>query len=229
MTVPLTLAEEHALLLGQVAVRADDVLAMASADRWPVRELSALLGYLRVEVLRQAADEEALLFPARPALPGFVRLRHGHRRLRRRVEVLADAVHGGAEWTVSRLTMTISELLGSLERHIAVEDALLHAACAPHAVPATAALTGRPHEWYPLTESTVIDVDALPPGQVIDAAVERLARLRPGECVEVRSTGDDLDAVWRRLDRLEPGAYGFVYLQEGPLRWVARVTRRPAA
>jgi hypothetical protein len=37
----------------------------------------------------------------------------------------------------------------------------------------------------------VIDFDALPPGQVIDTAVERLTRLRPGECVEVRSTGND--------------------------------------
>lgn len=59
---PLTLADEHALLLEQVAIRAEDVLAVAAQNLWPARELRRLLGYLRVEVLRQAEDEEMLLF-----------------------------------------------------------------------------------------------------------------------------------------------------------------------
>ena len=32
---PLTLAGEYALLLEQVAIRADDVLAVAAGNRWP--------------------------------------------------------------------------------------------------------------------------------------------------------------------------------------------------
>ena len=67
---PLTLAGEHALLLEQVAIRADDVLAVAARNRWPARELQRLLGYLRAEVLRQAGDEEMLLFASLGTSPG---------------------------------------------------------------------------------------------------------------------------------------------------------------
>jgi hypothetical protein len=73
---PLTLADEHALLLSQVLIRAEDLLAVTAEDRWPARELQVLVGYLRAEVLGQDADEERLLFPAGappgvspPALP----------------------------------------------------------------------------------------------------------------------------------------------------------------
>jgi hypothetical protein len=64
---PQTLADEHMLLLGQVAVRAGELLAAAARGRWPAAELAALTGYIRAEVLRQVADEEMLLFP--PPLP----------------------------------------------------------------------------------------------------------------------------------------------------------------
>jgi hypothetical protein len=66
---PLTLSEEHGLLLRQVAARVDDLLAVTAEDRWPTRELQALLVYMRAEVLRQAVDEERLLFPAHHAPP----------------------------------------------------------------------------------------------------------------------------------------------------------------
>src|SRR5216110_3312204 len=59
------LADEHGQLLRQVAIRADALLAAAASGGWPAGELHALLGYLSTEVLRQAADEEAFLFPAR--------------------------------------------------------------------------------------------------------------------------------------------------------------------
>ena len=61
---PLTLPDEHALLLEQVAMRAKDLLTAIADDRWPARELQALVGYLRAEVLRQASDQERL-FPGR--------------------------------------------------------------------------------------------------------------------------------------------------------------------
>ena len=59
---PLTLAEGHALLLEQVAVRAGDVLTAIDGGGG-LLGLQALVGYLRAEVLRQAADQE-WLFPA---------------------------------------------------------------------------------------------------------------------------------------------------------------------
>ena len=59
------LADEHGQLLRQVAIRTDALLAAAASGGWPAEELHALLGYLSTEVLRQAADEEAFLFPVR--------------------------------------------------------------------------------------------------------------------------------------------------------------------
>ena len=56
---PLTLAEEHMLLLWQVTARAEELLIATAHGRWPAAELTALAGYAKAEVLRQAADEEA--------------------------------------------------------------------------------------------------------------------------------------------------------------------------
>ena len=84
---PLTLADEHALLLSQVLTRAKNLLAVTAEDRWPARELQMLVGYLRAEVLGQDADEERLLFPA-GAPAGVSRLARDHARLRATIETL---------------------------------------------------------------------------------------------------------------------------------------------
>ena len=112
-------------------------------------------------------------------------------------------------------------------RHFHAGQALLAAASTPGKAPATARLGGHPHEWYPLTEGPVIDLDALPAGQAVDAAVHRLLRLRRGKQVELHASTDP-HLVWRQLDVLSPGGYGFAYLQDGPDRWRMQVTRRLA-
>jgi hypothetical protein len=63
---PLTLSEEHGLLLRQVATRAEELLAVTVDGGWPTRELQALLTYMRAEVLRQVVDEGRLLFRPMP-------------------------------------------------------------------------------------------------------------------------------------------------------------------
>ncbi|MGH3269130.1 MAG: hemerythrin domain-containing protein [Trebonia sp.] len=224
---PLTLADEHALLLEQVDIRARDLLKAITADRWPARELQALVGYLRAEVLRQATDQERL-FPARPAADGFARMARDHVRLRAATEVLAQAASAGTG-SRAQLAATTRDLLTQLERHLAAEEQLLAVAAGrPGTAPGVTAATGRRHEWYPLTEGPVIDLDVLPSSEVTDAAVDRLLRLRSGGHVELRSRCDPWP-VWRRMDGLCPGKYGFVYLQDGPDRWRVQVTRRPAA
>ena len=222
----LTLADEHALLLEEVAVRAGDLLTAIAGDRWPARELEALVGYLRAEVLRQAADQEWLL-TAGQAAEGFARLARDHVRLREGTEVLAQAACAG-RGSRARLAAVTRDLLAQFERHLAAEERLLAADGRPATEPGVTAATGRRHEWYPLTEGPVIDLDVLPAGQVTDAAVERLLRLRPRERVELRS-GRDPWPVWRRMDGLHPGGYGFVYVQDGPQRWRVQVTRRTVA
>ena len=224
---PLTLADEHALLLSQVLIRAEALLAVTAEDRWPARELQALVGYLRAEVLGQDADEERLLFPA-GASPGISRLARDHARLRAVIETLERVAAGGSTWSPAQLATATRDLLHQLERHFHAGQALLAAASTPGKVPATAMLGGHPHQWYPLTEGPVIDLDALPAGQAVDAAVHRLLRLRRGERVELHA-GTDPHLVWRQLDVLSPGGYGFAYLQDGPDRWRMQVTRRPAS
>jgi uncharacterized protein (DUF2249 family) len=222
----LTLAGEHALLLGQVVTRAGDLLAVTAEDRWPAGELQALAGYLRAEVLGQDADEERLLFPA-GASAGVSRLAGDHARLRAAIETLERVAAGEITWSPAELAAATRDLLRQLERHLHAGEAVLAAAGPPGEVPATTMLGGYPHQWYPLTEGPVIDLDALPAGQAVHAAVHRLLRLRPGEQVELQA-GTDPHLVWRQLDLLSPGRYRFAYLQDGPDRWRMQVTRRRA-
>lgn len=220
---PLTLAEEHALLLEQVTVRAEDVLTAIDGGRWPAPELRALAGYLRAEVLRQAADQE-WLFPAHQPGEDFARLVREHVRLRAATEVLEQAASSEAASSLAQLAGATRDLLVQLEHHLATEEQVLAAAGQPGTVPGASA--GRRHEWYPLTEGPVVDLDTLPSGQADDAAVDRLLRLRRGEQVELHSSRDPWP-VWQQMNDLHPGRYRFVYLQEGPGQWRVQVTRRP--
>lgn len=222
---PRTLAGEHTLLLAQVTLRARDVLTATAGGRWPRRELQALAGYLRAEVLRHAEDEECLLFPARHAPPGFARLGRDHVRLRAHVEALERAADGTGTHSRAEVAALTRDLLTQFERHLAAEETTLAEAGAPDEVPATTSPGTHQHGWYPLTEGPVIDLDALPPDEMTDAAVDRLQRLRGGEQVEIRSCRDTAE-VWRRMDQLESGGYGFDYLQDGPAEWRVQVTRR---
>ena len=223
----LTLADEHLLLLWQVTTRAEDVLATTARGQWPGTELTALAGYAEAEVLRHAADEEALLFPARPsqAVAGLAR---DHVRLRSGAELLARAASGEQLLSPGQLAAVARDFVAQLEHHMRAEERLLASERALRSVPATTELGGRPHEWYPLTEGSVVDLDALPQGQAAAAAVDRLLRMRRGEQAELQSS-NDLDPVWREISELSPDGYRFTLLQEGPPRWRMRVTRHREA
>ena len=224
---PLTLADEHVLLLWQVTARAEELLAAAADGRWPAAELAALAGYAQAEVLRQASEEEALLFPAAPAreVAGLAR---DHARLRSAADLLTRAAAGEQPMSPAQVAAAARDFAAQLERHLRAEDDLLASGRAPQGIPGTVTLGGRPHEWYPLTEGPVVDLDALPLGQAVAAAVDRLLRMRRGEQVELQS-GADLDPVWREISTLSPDGYQFTVLQDGPDRWRMQVTRRPAA
>lgn len=225
---PRTLAGEHALLLSQVALRARDVLAATAGGRWPARELQALAGYLRAEVLHHAENEEWLLFPARDVPAAFAGLGRDHVRLRAHVEAIERAADGTGTHSRAEVAALTRDLLTQFQRHLAAEEAALTSARAPDEVPATTWPGAHQHSWYPLTEGPVIDLDALPADEMCDAAVDRLRRLRGGEQVEFQSSRDT-EAIWRRMNQLEPGGYGFEYLQDGPIQWRLRVTRRLTA
>lgn len=223
---PLTLSEEHGLLLRQVAIRAEELLAVTADGGWPTRELQALLTYMRAEVLRQAVDEERLLFPshASSAVGGLAR---DHTTLHLMTEMLADAATEERPHHPAQLAAMTRELVAHLERHLDAEQAAL-VADGHNEVPGTTHLTRRPHQWYGLTEAATIDLDALPPTRIVDAVADRLLRLRSGERVELHSSRDPY-AVWQRMDRLRPDDYGFVYVHDGPDKWLVQVSRRQPA
>lgn len=220
---PSTLTAEHAQLLTQVIDRSEELLKVAGQDRWPDRELRALAGYLRAEVLRQVSDEEWLLFPSCGAAAGLSRLTRDHVRLRACIDVIAGAASGEAHCSPAEIATTTCDLLTQLRSHFSAEETVLAGFGEPAA--ATAALGARPHHWYPLTEGPVIDLDVLPDDRVIDAVGDRLRRLDSGEQVELRSSSDP-DLLCRRLAAAEHGDYGFTYLPGGPDRWRVEVIRR---
>ena len=224
---PLTLAEEHVLLLWQVTACAEELLSVAAHGRWPGAELTALAGYVQAEVLRQTSDEEALLFPA-AAAQDAAGLARDHARLRSAADLLARAAAGEQPMSPAQIAVAVRDFAAQLERHLRAEENLLASQRAPWGVPGTVALGGHPHEWYPLTEGPVADLDALPAGQAVAAAVDRLLRMRHGEQVELQAD-TDLDPVWREISELSPDGYQFTVLQDGPGRWRMRVIRRQLA
>jgi uncharacterized protein (DUF2249 family) len=223
---PLTLAEEHVLLLWQVTARADELLTAAAHGQWPGAELAALARYAQAEVLRQASDEETLLFPAAPAreMTGMAR---DHARLRSATDLLARVAAGEQPMSVGQVAVAARDFVAQLERHLQAEENLLASGRAPQGVPGTVTLSGRSHEWYPLTEGPVVDLDALPRDQAVAAAVDRLLRMRRGEQVELQSS-TDLNPVWREISELGLGGYQFTVVQDGPPRWRMQVARRQA-
>jgi uncharacterized protein (DUF2249 family) len=224
-----TLPAEHAVLRRNVDARAAALLAESEAGRWPQIELEELLNYLRLEVLRQVADEEWLLFRVAHHTPDeLALLRREHLELHLAVEELAEAAatrgHAG-DWSPQRLTATTRDLGAQLERHLADEEQLL--ANAAEAAPAMASLGSRPHEWYSLTQGPVIDMTRLPGALGVDAVLERLENLGRGEQVEIQ-TSSDPSPLWRRLNRAYAGDYAVTYLERGPQRWRLEIARRQA-
>ena len=88
--------------------------------------------YMRVEVLRQARDEERLLFPACSPSPALERLGRDHTMLHLLTEALERAASGRGPQVPADLAATTLELLARLERHLVDEEAVLaaNAACA---------------------------------------------------------------------------------------------------
>ncbi len=223
---PLTRPEEHVRLRWQGTASAEKLLTATEHDQWPGAELAALAGYAQAEVLRQVSDEEALLFPAVAARTAG--LARDHVRRRAAAELLARASAGEQPMSPAQLAATVRDFITQLERHLRTEDELLASDGAPQGVPGTVALGGHPHEWYPLTEGPVIDLDALPPGQAVPAAVDRLLRMRHSERVELQWSRDP-NPIWREISALSPSDYRFTVLEDGPPRWRMQVTRCQAA
>ena len=220
------LADEHAVLLHEVRIRGQRIRAALSEGRWPDHEVAGLVDYLRYEVLDQAVNTERLLFP----LVGHGRTHSGIHQLvddHVRLRDLADRLANVA--TAHRIRSEpgdLVELLDALEefldRHMRTEESLLSGTTS-----AGVESLRRPfrcHLWFPLTEGPGRprrpSAGIRPPGgtgAVLPAPAGREALLRSGR---------ELDGLWNLLSSGRPGDYGWAYLEEGPERWRAEVTRR---
>jgi uncharacterized protein (DUF2249 family) len=222
--VAATLAAEHQKLLSEVSDRAGVVLRETLKDRWPRLALRELVDYLHLEVLQQVVDEEWLLFGSAYYAPeDLARLRRDHLELRLAIDVLAQAAAGRGDLSSRQLAVATQDLLLRLEEHLAAEERILSTARSN--TPSTAELGAQPHEWYAVTEQSVIDLDRLPGRRGFNAVLDRLLRMRPGDEVEV-SGSTDPGPIWHRLARANAGSYGSEMLENGPTRWRLKITRR---
>ena len=218
------LSSEHAELLREVHARAREVREALPAEQWP-EALGRLVGYLRYEVLDQAVHEERLLFPlgteGRHSDPRLAQLAQDHLRLRDLTDVLADRAGTG---TAQGIPESLDALAATLEQHLSDEEDVLSGAA--HAGVGAMRHPFRRHEWFPLTEGPVLDMDRLPLGFAVPAVVERLARMRVSERLEIRSRRplEPLSVAMYR--RGMSGDFGWAYLLEGPDVWAAAITRR---
>ena len=225
---PSRLADEHALLQREVERREQRVVAALARGQWPAEEVQELLDYLRYELLDQAVNEERLLYPLTDE--GFAderiqQLVADHVRLRDLADRLATVVSPHVEAGDSdQLRATLTELRECLDGHLSNEEEVLK----------SVSETGvelirqpyRSHEWFTLTEGAVVDMDRLPRAFAHTAILDRLTRMRPGERLQITS-GEPLRILRELLTRRGMlGIYGWAYLEEGPDRWRAEVTRR---
>ena len=223
--VAASLAEEHTRMRRAVYARAELVLHAADAGSWPAAELTELVNYLQLEVLRQIADEEWLLFRnVRSASDELAALRRDHLELRLSVDLLTGAATARATFTEAQLAAATRDLLAQLDEHLRAEEQQLDMAGKQPA--STASLGSQPHEWYAIVENALIDLDRLPGPAGADAVVDRLLRLRSTEQVTVAS-GTDPSPLWRRLAHASPGGYGMTMLRKGPPRWEMEIVKRP--
>jgi hypothetical protein len=223
----LTLVGEHALLLQGVHRRVWPVLALIDAGTWPTAELRTLVGFLRVALLRQASDEEALLYPGGAATP-FAELTAEHGRLHALTERLAHA--NVTHCPLPELRRMVAELANVLARHLATEQALLAGlAETSHPVPSAADVASGAQRWFAANDAPVlILLDELPGEHAAQLCIERLLRLRPGQRAEIRSSDRcSLEHVYRWMRAFDSASYG---VERGsahdPTDAHLRVTRR---
>lgn len=224
-----TIVGEHALLLRDVRRRTAPVLALAEIYTWPSEELRTLVAFLRTAVLRQVSDEERWLFPGDFATAPFAELSNDHLRLHALTEQLAQAFIQPCELT--ELVALINELLSTLERHLAEEQAVLaELSGGPEEFPSTAELANDRLSWSPPVGGARILLDTLPSERAVSLSVERLLRMRPGESAEVHSSdAATLGQLWDWMRRYDTAGYGFSHSQTGPKRWCLQITRRHPA
>jgi Hemerythrin HHE cation binding domain len=223
----LTLVGEHAVLLQGVHRRVWPVLALIDTGTWPTAELHTLVAFLRTSLLRQASDEEALLFPCAAATP-FAELAAQHARMHALTERLAHA--NVTHCPLSELRCLVAELTNVLARHLAAEQVLLGRLAEPsQAVPSAAEVASNGQTWLAAHDGPLqIVLDDLPVELATQLCIERLLRLRPSQIAEVRSSDSNaLIRVRQWMRAFDSASYGIEFVSQADhAHSYLQVTRR---
>lgn len=225
LTQPPTLVDEHRVLLRAVHRRADAALALIDAHVWPVAEAETLARFLHGSVLRQASDEEVLLYPRGAPAP-LAELGDDHVRVHELTARLARA--DVRSITLAELRGLIDLLLAVLHRHVIAEEALLAALPGVDDPPSTVSVACRAGSWVATTgEAICIDLGPEPSDDAVQMCIERLLRLQPGESADVRS-GEELALaqVCRWLHRFDADGFGLERRGEDDADAALQVSRR---
>lgn len=218
------LEREDSELLWQAAARAEALLADLEEERPTESDLAGLLGYAREVVLARITDEERTVLPTLQQAPGdhpeLDQLHQEHLRLRSDIDDLAAAAQQDSD--PADLPSIVRRLIARLEGHLATEAAILTGS--------GYTFTGREWttagHWYCLTEGPVIEMDQLKPHEAQAAVLNRLARMRPDEHLELHWAANP-QAVWQRLQQRDPGAYSWQATESSAGAWSVEVSRRP--
>jgi uncharacterized protein (DUF2249 family) len=214
MTGAAPVCDEHSVLLWQTCAYADDLRQAARSGRRLASAHDAMLGFLHLRLLPYLADEERRL--SRNLLrDDHLRevLIADHERLR------ADVDNIDGSRTRSLLGLAVAALVDRLDRHVRREESWL-------ASPASDAGQFDVRDWaLPLLLGDLVDLEALPAEHRDTLVRRRLAWLHPGESVRLQANYD-LHPLWRRQHATQGNAYRWLYEEDGPTRWQARVTRR---
>jgi uncharacterized protein (DUF2249 family) len=213
---------ENSELLWQAAARAEALLADLEEQRPTESDLAGLLGYVREVVLARITDEERTVLPTLQQAPGdhpeLAQLHQEHLHLRSDIDDLAAAAQ--QDHAPADLASIVRRLIARLEGHLASEATILTAR--GYIAPGEWATAGH---WFCLTEGPVIEMDQLKPHEAQAAVLNRLARMRPDESLELHWATNPQD-LWQRLQRRDPGGYGWQATETSAGSWSVEVSRR---
>jgi uncharacterized protein (DUF2249 family) len=221
---PESLAEEDSHLLWEATTRAEALLADLDTGRSTESDLAGLLGYAREVVLARITDEERTVLPTLQQAPGdhpeLDQLHQDHLRLRGDIDDLAAAAQ--QNHAPANLASIVRGLIARLEAHLASEAAILTGS----GFTFTDRDWATAGHWYCLTEGPVIEMDQLKPHEAQAAVLNRLARMRPDEHLELHWSANP-QPVWLRLQQRDPGGYSWQATQSSTGAWSVEVDRRP--
>jgi uncharacterized protein (DUF2249 family) len=215
---PPAIADEHSVLIWQTCAYVENLTDAVQSKQRVTAAYEAMLGFLHYGLLAYLSKEERQFPPSR------LRDEHLHRLLLTDHERLRDDVDNiEGSRTHRLLTLASGALIDRLDRHIRREETWIRDQSAGEVTDADI------DDWaLPLLLSDDIVLDVLPTDDRDRLVLRRLQQMHSDESLRLHASYD-LHPLWRQLHRCNPNSHQWVYEQEGPDDWIARVARRDPA